>query len=299
LKFEAFAMRLCKEMSMSAVSKELEEPDTNLWRVFHHFVKRNVIELFDFKNVKRVCVDETAIKRGHKYVSIFTDYDTGQVLFVTDGRSQEVFSLFYGWLWDQGGHPSNIELFSMDMSVSYQAGRKNYFGRSEVVFDRFHIKKGMNKALDEVRKEEVQRVESLKKSKYIWLKNEQNLTAEQKTRLANFLEDSSLNTSLAYQVKIEFDQLWNVQKLAIPALVSKWARNALALNLKPITRFVQTFHDHYEGIIKSIKTGITNAVSEGLNSLMQLARTRARGYRNSENFKAMIYYLGNPELTTH
>jgi transposase len=292
-------MRLCKEMSMSAVSKELEEPDTNLWRVFHYFVKRNVIELFDFKTVKRVCVDETAIKRGHKYVSIFTDYDTGQVLFVTDGRAKEVFGLFYGWLWDQGGHPSNVELFSMDMSVSYQAGQKAYFGHSEVVFDRFHIKKGMNKALDEVRKQEVQSVESLKKTKYIWLKNEQNLTVEQKKQLDTFLEDTSLNTSIAYQVKIEFDQLWNVQKLAVESLVNTWAKNALALNMKPINKFVNTFYNHYDGIIKSIKTGITNAVSEGLNSLMQLARTRARGYRNSHNFIAMIYYLGNPDLATH
>ena len=125
------------------------------------------------------------------------------------------------------------------------------------------------------------------------------MTVEQKKRLDNFLEDTSLNTSIAYQVKIEFDQLWNVQKLAVESLVNTWAKNALALNMKPINKFVNTFYNHYDGIIKSIKTGITNAVSEGLNSLMQLARTRARGYRNSHNFIAMIYYLGNPDLATH
>jgi transposase len=292
-KFESLIMRLCKEMSMTAVSRELGEPDNNLWRIFHHWTKKEIVDKFDFSEVKRVCVDETAIKRGHKYVSIFTDYDTGKVLFVTEGRKKEVFSLFYGWLWDKGGYPGNIELFSMDMSVSYQAGQQENFGNSEVVFDRFHIKKGINKAVNDVRIEELKTVDSLKKSKYIWLKNEKKLTEIQKEKLNNFLEDSTLKTTFAYQIKNKFDQLWNVQPLAIRDLMDNWIEQALALNLKPINRFVKTVLNHYNGIIKSIETGISNAVSEGLNSVMQLARSRARGFRNYDNFIAMIYYLGN------
>lgn len=75
--------------------------------------------------------------------------------------------------------------------------------------------------------------------------------------------------------------------------MDNWIEQALALNLKPINRFVKTVLNHYYGIIKSIETGISNAVSEGLNSVMQLARSRARGFRNYDNFIAMIYYLGN------
>lgn len=293
-KFESLVMRLCKQMSMSAISQELGEPDNNLWRTFHHWVKTNIIEKFNFENVKRVCVDETAIKRGHNYVSIFTDYDTGTVLFVIEGRKKEVFDEFYGWLWDHGGHPGLIELFSMDMSKSYQAGQKDYFAGAEVVFDRFHIKKCLNKAINTIRNNEVKTVESLKKTKYIWLKNENNLTEHQKGQLTNFLKDSSLNTANAYMIKGSFDQIWNVQKCAVEPLLEKWIKKASLLNLKPITAFVKTINKHYDGIVKSMITGITNAVSEGLNSIMQLARSRARGYRNSNNFCAMIYYLGNP-----
>ncbi len=129
-------------MSASAISRELGEPDNNLWRVFNYWADKNVIQKFDFKDIKRVCIDETAIKRGHNYISIFTDLDTGKVIFVTEGRKMEVFELFYGWLWDNGGYPGGKELFSMDMSVSYQAGQKEYFAGTEVVFYRFHIKKG-------------------------------------------------------------------------------------------------------------------------------------------------------------
>ena len=181
----------------------------------------------------------------------------------------------------------------MDMSVSYQAGQREYFAGTEVVFDRFHIKKCLNKAVNSVRNEEVKTVESLKKTKYIFLKNEKNLTENQKTKLDFFLQDSTLNTTIAYKIKSEFDQLWNVQTLAVEPLMNKWIQRALSLELRPINTFIKTVYAHYNGIIKSITTGVTNAVSEGLNSVMQLARSRARGYRNSENFIAMIYYLGN------
>lgn len=89
LKFEALIMRLYKEMSASAISRELGEPDNNLWRIFNYWVNKNVIEQFDLKEIKRVCVDETAIKRGHNYISIFTDLDTDKVIFVTKGRKKE------------------------------------------------------------------------------------------------------------------------------------------------------------------------------------------------------------------
>lgn len=293
IKFESLIMQLCKEMSMFAVSQHLGEPDTNLWRVFKALVERMVLDTLDLKDVRRVCVDETAVRRGHKYVTIFTDYDTGQVIYVAQGRKKEVFDEFFGWLWDMGGLPQHIELFSMDMSRSYIAGQQAYFASSEIVFDRFHIKKGLNEAVDKVRKQEVKENESLKKTKYIWLKNEQNLSSAQKLQLQNFLADSSIDTAKAYGLKAEFDQLWLVQPNAVKATLDAWVNRARALELKPIDTFVNTVLRNSFGIINSIVTGVTNAVSEGINSVVQLARTRARGFRNIENFSYMIYYVGN------
>jgi transposase len=292
-RFEALIIRLCREMSVSAISRECGEPDNNLWRTFHSYVKTVVTDSFDFRSIRRVCVDETAIKRGHNYVSIFTDYDTGNVLFVADGRKKEVFDLFYGWLWDKGGFPGDIELFSMDMSTSYKAGRQAFFAHSEVVYDRFHIKKGLNEAINKIRVEEVKETESLKKTKYIWLKNERNLTRSQQEQLREFLYQSSTKTAQAYLLKNSFDQLWSVQQKAIEPLMNEWIMAASSLVLKPLNRFINTLTEHYNGIVMSIKTGITNAISEGLNSVMQLARSRARGYRNPKNFIAMVYFLGN------
>jgi len=71
-----------------------------------------------------------------------------------------------------------------------------------------------------------------------------------------------------------------------------------ATTLEPLKEFVKTIENNYNGIMMSFKTGITNAIAEGINSVIQLARTRARGFRNIDNFKAMVYFLGNKEINS-
>jgi transposase len=286
-------MRLALEMSMFSVALEIGEPDANLWRVFKRHVSSALTNQVDLSAVKRIGVDETASKRGHHYITVFTDLDTGNVILVEEGRKKEVFSKLYNWLFDKGGHPKNIELFSMDMSTSYKAGRRDYFAHSRVVFDRFHIKMAVNKALDKVRKEEVKECESLKKTKYIWLKNEVNLNTNQRLQLTQFLTESNLNTTKAYQLKTSFDTLWNIQTNAIEPTLQAWMKQALATGLKPFETLINTILNNYDGIVESMKTGINNAVAEGINSIIQMAKSRARGFRNIDNFKAMVYCLGN------
>lgn len=294
--FEYKIMRLCAEMSMSAVSKEINEPDSNLWRVFKYYTQKGIDEKIDLSTTTRIAVDETANKRGHSYVTIFTDMDSGDVILVEEGRKKEVFGKLQTWLFEKLGRPKNIELISMDMSKSYKAGHREYFSHSEVVFDRFHIKKALNESVDAIRRQEVLDCEELKKTKYIWLKNEKKLTKTEREKLTDFLEEGTTKTSIAYQFKAAFDQLWKVQKHAIEPMLEEWLDSVVYQNLKPLNEFVATVRNNYNGIILSIKSKITNAISEGINSVVQLARTRARGFRNIENFKAMIYFLGNSEI---
>ena len=125
-------MRLCVQMSMSAISKEINEPDCNLWRVFKYYTSKGIDETIDLETTSRIAVDETATKRGHNYVTIFTDMDSGDVILVEEGRKKDVFKKLYGWLFDKGGHPQKIELFSMDMSKSYKAGRRENFQTQKI-----------------------------------------------------------------------------------------------------------------------------------------------------------------------
>ena len=291
-------MRLCRQMSMSAISKEIHESDSNLWRVFKYYTRKGIEERIDLETTTRIAVDETATKRGHNYITIFTDMDSGDVILVEEGRKKEVFKKLYGWLFDKGGHPKNIELFSMDMSKSYKAGRRDYFPNSEEVYDRFHIKKLLNEALNSVRSKEVKEMDTLKKTKYIWLKNENKLKTEERQKLSDFINEESCLTAQAYKLKMSFDQIWKIQKYAIIPYLHQWMDTVRATTLEPLKEFVKSIENNYSGIMMSFKTGITNAIAEGINSVIQLARTRARGFRNIDNFKAMVYFLGNKEINS-
>jgi transposase len=297
--FDLLIMRKVREMSVRALGVELGEPDQNIWRVFHYYINQGKQQI-DCYNTRRIGVDEKSYKKGHQYVSIFTDLDTGHVIFVTPGKGEETFAQFYEYLFENTGDPNNIQQISMDMGKGYISGYQMYFSSAELVFDRFHIKKALNEQVDKVRKQEVKHNESLKNTRYIWLKNECNLTDKQRDLLGEFLKESSTNTAKSYQAKVAFDQLWRVQNNAVEPLLNQWLLMAHKLCLKPISDFVKTVISHKKGIINSMKSLVTNAVAEGLNSLFQLAKSRARGFRNITNFMNMIYFLGNDFIfSTH
>ncbi len=181
----------------------------------------------------------------------------------------------------------------MDMSKSYKAGWAQYFSHTQIIFDRFHIKKGLNEAIDKVRKSEVSHVEKLKRTRYLWLKNQFDLNEVETRMLKEFMEDCNYNTVKAYSLKAGFDQLWNVQPKAVEPLLEVWINKAKNTYLTPVRTFLNTIKNNYNGIVSSMKTGLTNAAAEGINSIIQLTKSRARGFRNVNNFISMIYMLGN------
>jgi len=109
-------------MSISAIAKHFGEIDTTMWSIFNHQIEKAMNKQFDLSKLIKMNVDETAIKRGYNYVTKFTDADTGDVIFVTEGRKQETFGKLYEWLFEHMGDPNYIKQFVMDMSKSYKAG---------------------------------------------------------------------------------------------------------------------------------------------------------------------------------
>ena len=111
--------------------------------------------------------------------------------------------------------------------------------------------------------------------------------------LKEFMEECNTNTIKAYSLKAGFDQLWRVQPKAVIPLLEVWLKNAEQTYLEPIKTFINTIRNHYNGVINSMTTGLSNGLAEGINSIVQLTKSRARGYRNNNNFINMIYMLGN------
>ncbi|KXG43745.1 ISL3 family transposase [Tepidibacillus decaturensis] len=289
--FDSHAMSLMKEMPVAAVAREVKEHDTRLWRIFHYYVNR-AMNALDFSHVKRIAVDETSSKRGHQYVSLFVDMDTKKVMFAMEGKGADVLRVLLGHLQEKGIDPSQIEEFCCDMSPAFIAGIEKNFPQSHITFDKFHVMKMVNEAVDQVRKEEQQEVPALKKTKYLWLKNKNKLKDRQKEDLVK-LKDMNLKTGKAYRLKLALQDLWTIATLLADVYLREWVGWATRTRLEPMVKVAQSIKKHEDGILRWFQTKMTNGLLEGINSLVQAAKRKARGYRTINTYISMIYATAN------
>ena len=143
------------------------------------------------------------MKPGHKYVSVFADVRRKKVLFVTEGKDKRTFESFNEEFGRRLGFPSNIKTICMDMSPAFIEGASDKFPEANITFDRFHVTKLANEAVDQIRRQEVKINDLLKNSRYIWLKRPENLTERQKEKL-DMLRMLNFSTAMAYQSKTSF-----------------------------------------------------------------------------------------------
>jgi transposase len=301
LLFEAWAMRLMAEMPVNSAARELREHDTRMWRIFHHYVDKGMTEL-DISGVKRIAIDETSSRRGHRYITLFVDVDRKTVLFATEGKGMDTLERFKTHLSAKGAAAQQIEEVCCDMSPAFIRGIEEYFPEAEITFDKFHVMKLVGEAVDEVRTHEQKQAPELKRTKYIWLKNEANLKAEQKETLLR-LKDSNLQTGRAYRLRLALQDLWTTPHILADVYLREWIGWAKRSKLAPMISLAKTIKQHEEGILRWFHSRMTNGLLEGINGLVQAAKRRARGYRNVENLIAMVYMTANkhrlPTLGAH
>lgn len=301
LLFEAYLMTLAKEMPVEAIARVVGEHDTRIWRVVHHYVGE-AREEADYSDASQIGVDETAIKRGHDYVSLFVDLEDKRVIYVTDGKDKAAIEQFELFARQEGVDPNKVSEFCCDMSPAFISGIEECFPEAHITFDKFHIIKMLNKAVDKVRRSERKKRSELKHTKYIWLKNPTNLTDRQKKKLEELnLPETNLQTGRAYRIKIAFQEIYNHPKDVAEILLKKWYSWAIRSQIYHIKKFAKTVKQHWDGILRWFTSGISNGILEGINSLVQAAKARARGYRSPEYLKSMIYLIAGklPFQITH
>ncbi|WP_280565245.1 ISL3 family transposase [Chromohalobacter sp. 48-RD10] len=302
LLFEQAAMSLVKEMPVLAVSRQLEITDKRLWRIVHHYVGRMLGEL-DLTGVTTVGVDETASRRGQRYVTVFLDMQRQQepVIFAVPGHGKAAIEAFCGFLAEHGGDSDNVVEVVCDMSQAFLSGVAEHLPNAEVTVDWFHIVQTFTKALDEVRKKERREKGHPKALRWAVLKNldNGNLTAKQIAALQELVADQGA-TGDAWVIK---EKLRWIQQAPTPRAARWRITNYLKVMreavtgqalLKPMAKALTTLERHAEQVVRRWTSGLTNARLEGMNGLFQAARSRARGYRNEANFIAMIYLIGSP-----
>lgn len=290
LLFEALVMAMISAMPVNAAARLVKEHDTRLWRVIIHYVEQALARA-DFSSVTRVAVDETAAKRGHNYISLFVDIDQRRVLHVADGKDAKTVAAFAADLEAHGGKAGNIAEVCIDMSAAFIKGVGDHLPEAAITFDKFHAVKLVNDAVDEVRRAEAKERPELKRSRYLWLKNERNLSAGQRASLGS-LTRLNLKTVRAYQMRLAFQDMYaEPSRWWAEGFLDRWLSWARRCRLQPMKDAARTILQHKDGILRWFNSRIANGLIEGINSLVQAAKAKARGYRSIRNLKAIVYIL--------
>lgn len=291
LLFEALVMMLAKSMPILAVGRLVGEHDTLVWRIVKHYVDA-ARDKADHSQVTQVGVDETASRRGQNYVSLFVDLPERKVLFVTPGKDAATVAAFAEDLAAHGGDPKAVTEVSADMSQAFAKGIAANLPNASITFDKFHVVSLVNKAVEQVRRLERKTHPELSGSRYVWLKNPQNLTAKQKIQLDAFdLPHCHLQTARAYQIRLAFQDLFTQPPDQAKTYLDKWFFWATHSRIPPIIDAAKTIRRHQDGILRWFTSGINNGILEGINSLVQAAKAKARGYRSNRNLATIIYLI--------
>ena len=265
------------------------EHDTRIWRVLEHHV-RAARDREDFSAVTKVGMDETSARRGQDYVSIFADMVRGRVLFATEGRSSDTVAGFAADLVEHGGDPKKVTDTSSDMSTAFIRGIAEHLPNATMTFDRFHLAAKLSDAVDAVRRAEVTTRPELKRTRWLWLKNYSSLSAKQQGELHRLMRPSAqLATARARRWREDFQAFYDQDPSYAPEYLRRWCSGAKRSRLQPIKDFVALVEKHWDGILAWHTNHLSNGLLEGINSLVQAAKARARGYRNKNKMITIIY----------
>ena len=254
------------------------------------YLAKNKIGL-GYANPTRIGVDEVSYQKGHKYLTVVRDVDKRRVIWVGEKRKKETLDSFFKELGAE--KTANISVVSMDMWDPYIASVKQNCLLAEIVFDKFHVSKKVNTALDKGRKQEfakagkTRRVE-MKHKRFVILKRNKNLEPKQKEDLKSIMKRNK-RLYKAYLLKEQIADVLDEpeEKNAVNRL-QKWMKNVKKSRLPQFKKTLQTIQNYLYGILNYFKHKITNAASEAFNNKIGLLKRRAYGYRDLEYFKLKI-----------
>ncbi len=293
LLFESLAMTMVREMPVNAVSRIIGEDDNKLWRILRHYTEE-ARTYEDYSSVVTIGIDETSAMRGHDYVALVVDLNGKKTIFVTEGKDTSTAERFEEDLVTHHGIPENITNVSIDMSPAFIRGTNDSFPGAAITCDKFNISKILNNAVDEVRKKEIREQEISRGTRYLWLKNRGNLTEKQKVTVAGIesLPRYNIKTVCTFHIRENFQLAYKEPKCPnFETMLKKWYFWVTHSRMEPIIAAVKTTKAHWSGVIRWFTSKIDNGILEGLNSHIQAAKAKARGYWIFQNFKAIIYLI--------
>jgi transposase len=293
--FARYALGLSRHMTIQAVAEHLGIS----WDVIKQIQKQHLQRHYAkprLKHLRRIAIDEISIGKGHKYLTIVLDLESGAVVFQGDGRGSEALLPFWKRLRSSG---AKVQAVAIDMSPAYWRAVRENLPKALVIFDHFHIIKLFNHELSELRRElyreATDKLEKkvLKGTRWLLLKNPENLdrTKREPHRLREALK---LNESLAagYYLKEKLRQLWNEpDKRCAAAALDVWILEAEYSGVRRLMKLARTMQIHRRGILAWYDHPITTGPLEGTNNKIKTMKRQAYGYRDLQFLKLKIFAI--------
>src|SRR4051812_23948963 len=290
--FERYALELGRRMTIRDVAVHLDVS----WDLIKDLQKRDLSRRFakpKLKHLRHLAIDEISIAKGHRYLTVVLDLDSGAVVFVGDGKGAKALQPFWKRL---RGSRAKIEAVAMDMSAAYREAVSTNLREAKIVFDRFHVMKLFNEKLSDLRRAlhreatDVLQKKVLKGTRWLLLKAAENLDEEkdEKTKLEEAL---ALNKSLAvaYYLKEDLRQFWEQPGKKLATLfLDGWLKRAEASGIKILQQMGKTLASHRSGLLSYYDVMITSGPMEGTNNKIKTMKRRAYGFRDKEFLKLKI-----------
>lgn len=292
---------LCRHLPISAVSRW-----TGLaWRTVKDMDRAHLratlptLHPRDIVGVRLLGVDEVARAKGHDYVTVVYDLESGGLLWVGDGRTTETLSAFLAELSQETA--AGIQAVAIDMSAGFAKAVREQLPEASIVHDRFHVMQLYGKALDQTRRREFKRAspenqDIIKGTRYLLMRHRDDLSSAQQDHLERLLDvNQGLHT--AYVLKEQLQALWDAPKNVadMNRRLATWCDLADASGLPSLRRFAKTLREHSVGICNYARFPITTARVEAGNVAVGMIRKRARGLLDQDYFKLKIRQSATPE----
>ncbi len=295
--FERLTIDLLKATKNQTQTSKLLRCGFNIVnRIIHGSVKRGLERRPQNACFTNLSIDEKSFKKGHNYVTVVSTPLTGSVIDVCEGRDKaSTKELLENIVVSE--QRNNVETISMDMWKAYQSSVAEVFPKTKVVHDRFHLVKYLNDAIDQVRRREVKQHDGLKNSRFVLLKNKENLTEKQQI-IFEHIQSANYQVSKAWQARENFRNIFGSSSTAEAlSLFIKWGASVLKTNIKEVIKVAQMFNNHLEGVCNAMVESFSNAMAERLNGKIQEVKSVGRGYRTFKNFRsAILFFHGNLSL---
>jgi len=257
-------------------------------RVASYYVNKSR-EKADYSQIKKWWIDETSRKKGHNYITTFINFDTKKVSCIVEWKWSKTIQEIVKDIEKHWWKKENITEVSVDFSKAFTSWINKYLPNASIVYDRYHFMQFLSIALDEVRRTETKSNKLLKWSRYLWLKNPDNLKEDNLLKLEELKRDN-LILAEAYQMKENIKDFFEKEtKQQAELFLKLWCDWVMNSKIEPMKKVVKTIKLHWNWIMNYIEKKINNWIVEWLNSIIQTIKRRARWYKNLDNFKTMIY----------